>query len=94
MIGQAAPSGASNLLNLNGDTVNVGVVGTSAGVSAAAQFFGLTISEWFYLAAIIYTLCIIIDKVVDIYKKAKYKSEWTVEDDKVRINAKSKHGGD
>lgn len=94
MIPNTAPEGASNLLNLNGDTVNVGVVGTSAGVSAAAQFFGLTISEWFYLAAIIYTLCIIIDKVVDIYKKAKYKSEWTVEDDKVRINAKSKHGGD
>lgn len=32
MIGQTAPSGASNLLNLNVDTVNVGVVGTSAGV--------------------------------------------------------------
>lgn len=94
MIGHSAPSGASNLLNLNGDTVNVGIVGTTAGASAAAQFFGLTISEWFYLAAIVYTLCIIIDKVVDIYKKAKYKSEWTVEDDKVRINAKSKHGGE
>lgn len=32
MLSDTAPSGASNLLNLNGDTVNVGVVGTSAGV--------------------------------------------------------------
>lgn len=93
MIQHSAPTGASNLLNLNEDTVNVGIVGTTAGASAAAQFFGLTISEWFYVAAIIYTLCIIVDKGVDIYKKAKYKSDWTIEDDKVRINAKSKRDG-
>lgn len=94
MIPNTAPSGASNLLNLNGDTVNVGVVGTTASAEAAAQFFGMTTSEWFYIAAIIYTLSIIIDKGVDIYKKAKYKSEWTIDDDKVRINAKSKRGGE
>ncbi|QHJ80099.1 MAG: hypothetical protein [Caudoviricetes sp.] len=94
MIEHTAPSGASSLINLNGDAVNVGVVGTSAGVSAAAQFFGLTINEWFYIAAIIYTFFIIIDKGVDIFKKAKYKAEWTTEDDKVRLNAKSNRGGD
>lgn len=94
MIQGTAPSGASNLLNLNGSTVNVGVVGTTATAEHAAELFGLELSEWFYLAAIVYTLFIIIDKGVDIYKKAKYKAEWTIEDDKVRTDTKSKREGD
>lgn len=93
MIGQHAPSGA-NLLNLNGDTVQVSMVGGAAVTETVTRIMGLTLSEWFYIAAIIYTLFIIIDKGVDIYKKAKYKSEWTIEDDRVRIDAKSKNRKD
>lgn len=94
MIGQTAHSGASNLLNLNGDTVQVGVVGGAVATEAVTKILGLTLNEWFYVAAIVYTIFIIIDKGVDIFKKAKYKSDWTIEDDKVRINAKSKRGGE
>lgn len=41
------------------------IVGTAAADGASRFFFGLTLNEWFYVAAIAYTVVQIGSKVVD-----------------------------
>lgn len=69
------------------------VVGAT-GADVVFRFMGLTLNEWFYIAAIIYTVFIIADKAVDVYKKAKYKQDWTIEDDRIRKSDNNSKGGE
>lgn len=47
------------------------IVGTAAADGASRFFFGLTLNEWFYVAAIAYTVVQIGSKVVDVIIKWK-----------------------
>ena len=49
------------------------IVGTAGTDMVSRLFFGLSLNEWFYVAAILYTLVQIGAKVVDIL--IKYKKE-------------------
>lgn len=61
-------------LDFNNEIVKAAPIAGAAGVDVATRyFFGLTLNEWFYVAAIAYTVVQIgakvVDKVID-WKKA------------------------
>lgn len=59
--------------DFNNELLKVAPIGAAAGDIVARSFWGLSLNEWFYVAAIAYTVVQIgakvIDKIID-YKKA------------------------
>ena len=59
-------------LDFNNEVVKAApIVGTGVADGAARLFFGLSLNEWFYVAAIAYTVAQIGAKVVDVIIKWK-----------------------
>lgn len=57
-------------LDFNNEIVKAAPIAGAAGVDGVARmFFGMTLNEWFYTAAILYTVVQIGAKVVDVIIK-------------------------
>jgi hypothetical protein len=68
-------------LDFNNEIVKAAPIAGAAGADAVGRIFlGLSLNEWFYVAAILYTLVQIVAKGVDVYKKAKYNKGETKDD--------------
>ncbi|MDF2397055.1 type II holin [Pseudomonas sp. 3MA1] len=62
-------------LNFNEGVVRATPVVAAAGADVASRFAGLTMSDWFYMAAIIYTLTQCIVLVMKTVKEVKKKEK-------------------
>lgn len=44
-------------IDFNNEVIKAAPIAAGVGADVAARFMGLTLNEWFYVAAIAYTLC-------------------------------------